>query len=50
MIKVQYMHVKYHGKTPFNNQYTLEKMKDWKVKQVVSGGGYLQKREGKLRR
>jgi hypothetical protein len=40
--------MKYHGKTPLNNQYTLfKKMKDRKVKQVLSMGGWVPVREGK---
>jgi hypothetical protein len=39
--------VKYQGKTPF--KHTLYKMKDRKIKQVLSGGGYEWEGEGKWR-
>jgi hypothetical protein len=38
---------KYQGETSLNNQNILKKMKDSKVKQVLSGGGYLLEGEGK---
>jgi hypothetical protein len=34
-----YKRVKYQGETSMNSQYTLKKMKDRKVKQVLPGGG-----------
>jgi hypothetical protein len=34
-----YACVKYHGENFLNNQYTLQKIKNRKVKQVLSGVG-----------
>jgi hypothetical protein len=45
-----YVYMKYQGKTLFNNQYTLLKMKDRKVKQDLSQGGYQQEGERKGQR
>jgi hypothetical protein len=41
--------MKYPGKTPFNNQYTL-KMKDKKVKQMLSRVRYQWEGDGQTKR
>jgi hypothetical protein len=35
------------GQNPLNNNYTLQKMKDRKMKEVLSGNGYSGRGEGK---
>jgi hypothetical protein len=32
--------VKHHGEVPLNNEYTLKKLEDRNIKQVLFGGGY----------
>jgi hypothetical protein len=39
LFKTQYTYLKYQGETHLNNQYILSKMKDRKVKWVLSWGG-----------
>jgi hypothetical protein len=41
--------MKYQGKAPLNNLYTLKKMKDRKVKQVLLGVGTSERWKGKWR-